>query len=198
MQCGGSGQVWAPDPIGTGGQVGGTTTTTKPQKVVIRPPVEQGPIKNYEGAKFLFMRHGQGRAEHTNGFVYEGRWLWGKWSGKGTLTWPDNWIYAGAFSAGIMSGKGRLDLVNGVAFEGKFRRGIPKGKGIAYFTNGVRIEGRWSGCETANVKLFDSAGKPVKARIQGGIIQIKEGFFSKWKIFADFNMRTILTRGVSV
>ena len=96
-----------------------------------------------------------------------------------------------------MSGKGRLELVNEVVFEGKFSRSYPKGKGIAYFPNGMKIEGRWANCETAKIKLFDSDGKPVKARLHEGNIQIKKGMFSKWETLADFNLRTILIAGVA-
>ena len=46
-----------------------------PGKVALPPPVKQGPIDKYEGKKFLFMRHGEGSAEHKNGMVYQGRWF---------------------------------------------------------------------------------------------------------------------------
>ena len=197
MQCGGSGLLWTADsPNASGGQPQGTQRAAKPPKVVIPPPVEQGPIKSYNGKKFLFMRHGPGKAEHTNGFVYEGKWVLGDWGGQGVLTWPNNWTYTGSFRNGKMNGKGRLETAVDVVFEGKFSQGVPKGKGIASFPNDVRIEGRWSDCETANIKLFDSYGKPVKARLRNGIIEIKQGMLSKWKTFHDFNLRTILTRGV--
>ena len=200
MSCGGTGQVWAPDPVppGPGGpNPGEPPGPGKPQKVVVPPLIEQGSITNYEGPKFLFMRHGLGKATHENGFVYEGRWRFGKWSGKGTLTWPDNWTYSGGFSAGMLSGKGRLELVNDIVFEGRFSRSYPKGKGAAHFPNGARIEGRWADCETAKIKLFDSDGKPMKARLVEGNIQTKKGMFSKWETLADFNLRTILVAGVA-
>ena len=180
MQCGGSGQVWAPDAPGAapGEGRGRRKPAARPAKVVIPPPVEQKPIKSYTGNKFLFMRHGQGKAEHKNGMIYDGRWFLGRWGGKGVLTWPDNWTYTGSFSDGRLNGKGRLELVNKVVFEGKFSRSEPKGKCVAMFPNKIRLEGRWSDCETANIKMFDSGGNPVKARLRNGHVEIKKGVLS--------------------
>lgn len=166
-----------------------------PGKVALPPPVKQGPIDKYEGKKFLFMRHGEGSAEHKNGMVYQGRWFLGKWSGEGELRLPGKWTYRGRFRNGLLSGKGTLELDNGAVFDGKFRTSEPRGKGVLHYKEEFRFEGRWSNAETATGKVYGLEQGEMKARIRGGEIQTMKGMLSKWKPAGSFDCGKVLSEG---
>ena len=161
------------------------------------PPLLQGKVKAYKGSKFLFMRHGNGTAEHLDGLIFEGRWTFGLWNGEGIVTWPEKWVYRGRFKNGMLHGKGVLALENGVAFEGRFRKSVPTGKGIVKFTDGSRFEGRWLGPDAAKGKYFDAENKLSKALIENGALTTKNGFFSKKTTRAYFSFRQILAGNVT-
>ena len=49
-------------------------------------------------ASILFIHSHIGRFTWINGVVYDGDFVYGKFTGQGTYTWPDNSTYTGLYS----------------------------------------------------------------------------------------------------
>ena len=76
--------------------------------------------------------HGRGILSFPEGHYnvkYDGQFVEGKHSGKGTMEWKDGTTYTGDFAEGQVHGKGILELRDGRTFEGNFVEGKLDGHG---------------------------------------------------------------------
>ncbi len=81
------------------------------------------------------------RQEFSNGDVYEGEFIDGKRTGKGTYHFVNGDVYIGDFVDGQISGKGKITFVDGTVYEGEFVNGTCMGYGTFSFPNGDVYEG---------------------------------------------------------
>ncbi len=160
------------------------------------PPVKQGISKSYQGNKLLFRPHGTGTSEYSNGYIYEGCWSFGKWSGMGVLTLPGKWVYRGRFKRGMLYGNGTLEVENGMVFEGRFRESVPNGKGTLKFGDGAVFTGKWTEIDWAKGKYSTPENSAVSARIVNNEVTIKKGMFSTTKVVRKISIREILRGNV--
>lgn len=68
--------------------------------------------------------NGQGKLVYDNGDVYEGGFVNGVFSGKGTFTSHSGWTYEGEFKNGQAHGQGKLIAKDNTVYEGTFEQGI--------------------------------------------------------------------------
>lgn len=101
----------------------------------------------YEGEFSHTAPNGQGKLYYSpsndRGRVsYEGDWIEGVQTGKGTMFWNSGDRYEGQFENGEMSGYGTYYFSDGTKHVGWFKDGLRNGTGVFYSSTG-RMEGTW-------------------------------------------------------
>jgi len=66
---------------------------------------------------------GRGVWCNSNGEIYDGNWLNGKYHGQGKFIFTDGSIYEGEFNEGNITGVGVCKKNNGAIYEGEFLNG---------------------------------------------------------------------------
>ena len=74
--------------------------------------------------------NGIGAYQSSNGNLYEGEFVSGKYQGKGKITFNDGDVYQGMFSAGKMNGDGIYTYSGGNSYSGSFSNGSMNGNGV--------------------------------------------------------------------
>ena len=103
----------------------------------------------YEGDFVDGRRTGKGTYYYANGDRYEGDFVDGKCTGKGTYYCGEKskWAgdrYEGDFVDGMYTGKGTYYFANGKRDEGDFVNGVFNGKGKTYWSNGnLKYQGEY-------------------------------------------------------
>jgi hypothetical protein len=81
---------------------------------------------------------------YPDGNVYDGDWVDGDRTGKGTFTWKDGSWYTGDFVDSKMTGKGeRYYASYGTRYVGDFVDGKRHGYGTYYYADGTTWTGKW-------------------------------------------------------
>tara|TARA_B100001121_G_C18607544_1_gene582662 strand:- start:291 stop:1067 length:777 start_codon:yes stop_codon:yes gene_type:complete len=93
---------------------------------------------------------------------YEGHWVHGRKSGKGTLYSRMGDAFVGSFLDDEKHGPGRLYLGNGDTFAGDFRRGRKQGLGILLLKSGDAYVGNWINDTRDGLGTFYWATKGTK------------------------------------
>jgi hypothetical protein len=91
--------------------------------------------------------YGYAKQVWSNGDIFEGEYLNGKYNGSGKLT-TKFYIYEGQFKDGLINGKGMITYRNGIVYQGQFLNGLYDGIGsltdaagnifTGNFTDGIR------------------------------------------------------------
>lgn len=97
----------------------------------------------YEGDFVEGIKTGKGTYFFANGKRYEGDFIDDKRTGKGTFMWPNGDRYEGDFIDGNRTGKGTYVWPNGDRYEGDFVEGVITGKGAYIYSNGEKYVGEW-------------------------------------------------------
>lgn len=87
-------------------------------------------------------RHGQGRQTYADGSIYEGSWDKGVWQGRGKLT-DAKGVYNGNWIEGKRTGKGTQKYKGGGEYVGKWEEDQRDGEGEMLYANGARYRGMW-------------------------------------------------------
>lgn len=99
--------------------------------------------RHYHGGFADGAFHGQGNYDWGTGVRYEGAFVRGTKSGRGTISYADNRKYSGDFQNNLYHGKGVYTDADGSVYEGEFRRGQFNGRGIYTWVNGDSYAGQF-------------------------------------------------------
>ena len=77
--------------------------------------------------------HGQGRANYSDGSVYEGEWVNGKKEGHGKICFSSGGVYEGEWKNDKQDGFGSFQYANGRVYEGTFQGGDRHGFGSYWY-----------------------------------------------------------------
>jgi hypothetical protein len=72
-----------------------------------------------------------------DGSYYDGEWVDGHMSGKGSVLWPNGNTYNGEFKNSIIEGQGVFKFSNGDIYEGSFKDGKFHSQGTLTLTIGI-------------------------------------------------------------
>ena len=79
----------------------------------------------------------------SDGSVYEGDFLEGKFHGQGTYTFANGDYYTGAWENSKRNGYGIYQWTDGTRYEGQFLDGKRHGQGTLTYANGAVESGLW-------------------------------------------------------
>lgn len=98
----------------------------------------------YTGYLTAGLANGKGKIVWDSGNVYEGDWVNGHISGKGTMIWKESGdTYTGDWLNGKRHGKGKFVWKSGNVYEGDWVNSKREGKGKLVWKNGDSYEGDW-------------------------------------------------------
>jgi len=97
----------------------------------------------YEGDWLDGKRTGKGTFSWNCGVYYQGHWVDDKFGGFGTAVWSSGKKYAGDWVDAKRSGKGKFYWPNGDTYEGEFLDNNRNGQGKFTWANGNTYEGGW-------------------------------------------------------
>jgi len=84
-----------------------------------------------------------GTMEWSCGVCYEGDFLDGKVTGRGTLKHPGRFSYEGEFRDGQAHGKGAATFLDGLSYFGDYKDGLPHGFGVSRDADGSTYHGEF-------------------------------------------------------
>ncbi len=125
----------------------------------------------YEGRLENGLLEDQGREYNKNGVLsYEGTFLHGQRSGKGTAYQNGVPSYKGDFLAGQPSGNGvSYNSAGEMVYQGQFAEGLPDGTGKAYEGGRMIYQGGFeSGLYSGPGTLYPAQGEQIDATFQNG------------------------------
>jgi len=100
----------------------------------------------YEGEYKDGLRCGQGKYFYLKGNKYEGMWQNNVKSGVGKFEYNKKGVYFGYFQNGRRHGEGIFTYVNGDTYSGKWKYGKKHDFGTyLYADTGMKLEGMWEG-----------------------------------------------------
>eukprot|EP00929_Paragymnodinium_shiwhaense_P122811 TRINITY_DN95956_c0_g1_i1.p1 TRINITY_DN95956_c0_g1~~TRINITY_DN95956_c0_g1_i1.p1 ORF type:complete len:276 (+),score=31.08 TRINITY_DN95956_c0_g1_i1:98-925(+) len=100
----------------------------------------------YTGQWQADAQHGSGRQEWSDGRVYEGEFLAGRFSGHGCMTWdsPQGQLrYEGQYIRDLKHGHGKFLWPDGRVYDGSWHQGKRHGQGSYSSSQGQSRRGRW-------------------------------------------------------
>jgi hypothetical protein len=116
--------------------------------------------------------NGYGRLIFTSGArkdqVYEGNFVSGYITGRGTLTWPSGDKYVGEWKDNKENGQGTMTWPSGSSYVGEYRDDVKNGRGVYTWSDGSKYNGEWrdnnmNGQGTmVNVTAFTTCPKCIK------------------------------------
>jgi hypothetical protein len=139
----------------------------------------------FEGEFMNGKRTGRGTYYYSNGDVFTGQWLQNFRDGFGELNIKKKGVYRGTFQNSQKHGEGKMKYLNGDHYTGQWKYGRRHGKGVYCFReNQQKLEGVWS------------KGNVVEGRwiLPGGVVF--EGHFKA--NVPDGSGRWLLANGQSV
>ncbi|KAF2880053.1 hypothetical protein ILUMI_26122 [Ignelater luminosus] len=116
---------------------------------LLNPPDENVIIRfkngnRYKGPVSRKLMHGQGKFFWADGAIYEGEFVYGDATGKGTLEYPELTSYSGYFCKSFLHGKGVLNISSStMIYSGNWKAGQKHGKGWVLYEPGDWYEGEW-------------------------------------------------------
>ncbi len=97
----------------------------------------------YKGEWLRGQPQGEGTLISSAGFVYQGRFVNGKFHGYGEKQMPNGVVYKGYWSNGQMEGKAKLTFPDGDTYLGTFKDNKFEGEGLRRFPNGDMYRGQY-------------------------------------------------------
>ena len=157
--------------------------------LMLVPTISMG-AGEYVGERNSFGRfHGHGSYATSRG-DYEGNWVDGRKSGKGTYTWKNGDKYIGEWKSNKRNGKGDMFYSNGNIFKGNWLANKTRGEGVMVYKNKDRYKGMFKGgLPSGEGKMsYANGDRYVGAWVQGlpsgkGVYQLKSGakVIALWK-----------------
>jgi len=101
------------------------------------------PGAKFEGTYLQGKMSGKGTYATVSGKRYEGLFANNMFQGKGIYTWPDGRRYEGDFAGDMFQGKGILTWSDGRRYEGDFQSDKFNGIGVLFKADGVVLRGKF-------------------------------------------------------
>lgn len=127
---------------------------------------------------------GKGMCISPDGTVWDGFWLNGKLTKRGTIKWKNGQVYDGEWNSYGPNGEGKMMYPDKRVYTGTFRDGERHGQGTLTMPNGESFKGEFVDDKISeNGTYYDSKGRPRKVKPKdvsenGG----EQGFLARmWK-----------------
>eukprot|EP00927_Polykrikos_kofoidii_P071498 TRINITY_DN6775_c0_g1_i1.p1 TRINITY_DN6775_c0_g1~~TRINITY_DN6775_c0_g1_i1.p1 ORF type:complete len:278 (+),score=42.03 TRINITY_DN6775_c0_g1_i1:128-961(+) len=100
----------------------------------------------YEGQWKADSQHGKGRQTWSDGRVYDGQFLNGRFAGRGRMVWHTQkgmLIYEGQYRDDLKHGEGKFVWADGRTYDGEWQKGKRHGRGMYMNARSERKIGYW-------------------------------------------------------
>lgn len=125
----------------------------------------------YEGQWQGDIQHGKGRQTWSDGRVYEGQFLNGKFAGSGKMIWHTQkglLIYDGEYQDDLKCGKGKFVWADGRTYDGEWLRGKRHGRGMYMNARCEQKVGFWLNDRFERWEKSGAGGNNGSGKISGG------------------------------
>lgn len=108
---------------------------------------------------------GKGMCISPDGTVWDGFWLNGKLTKRGTIKWKNGQVYDGEWNSYGPNGEGKMMYPDKRVYTGTFRDGERHGQGTLTMPNGESFKGEFVDDKISeNGTYYDSKGRPRKVK----------------------------------
>lgn len=101
----------------------------------------------YEGQWLNDQQHGKGQQQWSDGRVYDGQFVDGKFAGNGRMVWHTAkgvLIYEGEYKDDLKHGQGKFIWADNRTYDGQWDKGLRHGKGMYQNARGEKKYGYWA------------------------------------------------------